>query len=636
MLQALREKTSGWIAFIILGAVSIPFAFFGINNYFSAQVDTYVAKVDDAEITPGDYRQRWDEYRNQLRAQMGEGYDPAYFEQVIVKRQFLDRLIDEQVLLMAAEEAGTAASKALLRNEIAAIPQFQTDGAFDSKQYQLQLNRARMTVPGFEERMRRDLSARELPGQVSASAIVTDADVDAFLRLRDQARDLRYVAIPAQAPESGYEPKAEDVQAYYDVHRDEFMTAEQLSLEYIELEAADMKVDVEPAEADLRARYDEQKTRFVVPEQRQASHLLVRVGVNDDAEAQRRASEMAQDLAAQARAGKDFAALAREHSDDVGSKGAGGDLGWTEKGGFAPAFEEALFTMDKGAISDPVKTEEGYHVIWLRDVQPERAKSFDEVRGELAREYLDSERERLYTDQQSQLVDELYKDQGDLAPAAKALGLEIKRTELFGRGGGTGIAANPAVLKAAFSDAVLAEGNASDTIDIEPNHIVVIKVDEHQPSTPRPLEEVRAEIVKRMQAERGQQLTRELADKLEAKLSTGTSLDELATGAGSKVEVVDGAGRSGLNTDPALVAEAFKLARPSGDAPTRAMVELAGPRYMLVEVTKVVDGDPAKADAAARESARQTLLQGASYTDYQSFLDAERRGHEITIAEERL
>src|SRR5688572_27313248 len=245
MLQTLRDKTSGWIAFIILAAVSIPFAFFGINNYFEARTETYVAKVGEEEITPQEFRTEFDRYRAQIRQMQGEGFDESYFDQPTVKREVLDRMIDEELLAQAAQRSGASISDARLREEIQKVPAFQgMDGKFSYQTYQSLLSSQRETERSFEERVRRDLNLRELPVQVAASATVAEADVDRFIVLRDQKRDFRWALVPRQA--AGKAPTDAEIAAYYEAHKDEFMTAEQVALEYVEVDAAQLSVENKP------------------------------------------------------------------------------------------------------------------------------------------------------------------------------------------------------------------------------------------------------------------------------------------------------------------------------------------------------------------------------------------------------
>lgn len=636
MLQTLREKTSGWIAFFILGAVTIPFAFFGINDYFSAANETFVAKVDDKEVTPDAYRQRLDRIRSNLRQQQGEAFDSAYLDQPTVKRQVLDQMIDEEVLALAAETSGTQISDARLRDEIGKVAAFHdAGGKFDPNLYRTLLTSQGTSVQQFENDMRRDLSMREIPLQVAQTSLVTDAQIERFVTLSKQTRDIRYALIPEQAATE--EPTDEAIKAYYDGHQSEFMTEEKVALEYVELDAATMSADAEPTEDELRARYEEQKARYVQGEQRLASHILVKVAPNADAEAQKAAQAKAAELSAKARAGEDFAELAAESSDDIGSKSQGGDLGWLERGVTEPAFETALFALKAaGDVSEPVKTSEGYHVIRLRELKSEEVKPFDAVRDELEREFVEAARERVYTETSAKLIDEVLKNPEALAQAAKSQDVEVRTTALFGRTGGTEtIAQNPRVLREAFSEGVLVEGAVSDPIELGPNHIAIIRVTEHQPSVPRPLAEVRDQVVAQLKSEAARARTEALAESLRQKIGSGATLDAVAQELGAEVQTGAGIGRQALNLDPALVAEAFKLARPT-DKPVTAIVDLRPGAHAVVEVVKVVDGDPKAIDAAERERMRQQLLTAAQGTESRGLVDVLRDAADVRVAEDRL
>jgi len=635
MLQTLREKTSGWVAFFILAAVSIPFAFFGINNYFTAQTETFVAKVGDTEISTDEFRARFEEWRQQQRRQMGENFDPAYFDQPLVKRQLLDRMVDEELLVQAADGAGTAATDALVRDAIAEVPAFQVEGKFNPDQYRLLLTTQNMSAQAFEQRVRRDLSMRELPGEIAATALVTEAALDRYLRLRDQTRDFRYVRIPAADASAQAEPTAEAVQAFYDLNKDEFMTAEQVALEFVELDAAAIPVEAQPDEAALRERFEEQRARFVEEEQRLASHILVKVAPDADADAQKAAQARAAKIAADVRAGADFAEVARTQSDDAGSRAQGGDLGWLQKGTTQPGFESALFALEAGQVSDPVRTDEGYHVIQLRELQAGQSKPFEEVRDELAQQFVEGERERIYTERSGRLIDQVFQDPTALEPAAEAIGVPVQRTELFTRGGGPGIAADPRVVRAAFSDPVLVDGNVSDPVEIGPNHIIVVKLGEHRPRAARPLDEVRPEIVARLRAEAATLAATTRADALYQRLAQGSTLAALAPELGTTASSASAVGRAAIDHDAALVAEVFRLARPAG-APRPGLVSLADGSHALVELTAVADGDPKAVDAAGRDSARLLLSQGAAGTEGLALIEALRKTIEVRVAEERM
>ncbi|MBS0584437.1 MAG: SurA N-terminal domain-containing protein [Proteobacteria bacterium] len=636
MLQTLHDRFSGIAAKILLGVVVIVFGgFFGIEQYMNPKTDTFVAKVDGKEIGQDQFRQAYNNFRSQMQRAYGTQFDAAAFDTPERKRQVLDQLINEQLLAGVNQKLGVMVPFSQVKQMIEAEPAFQTDGKFDRNLYNMRVRAAGMTERSYEEGLIKDLATRQLPAGLSQISIVTNAEIDAFLKLRDQTRDFGYVKLEKPAADAIKVADA-DIEKYYKDHGAEFMTPEKISLAYIELDAAKMKSDLGPDEATLKQRYEDQKAKFTAPEQRQASHILVKVDKNANAEVQKAALEKAKAIAAEINAGKDFAAVAKEKSDDLGSKAQGGDLGWLEKGLTDPAFETALWALKKGEVSAPVLSPEGYHLIQLRDVREGKIKSFEEVKAELAKQYMETENERRYSDLAGKLVDALGNDPS-LANAAKQFNLPVQKTALFTRAGGEGIAANPAVIKAAFAPGVLVEGNTSDAITLAPNHVVFVHLDQHETPVQKPLDQVREEIRGRLVTEQLARQAKEQADTLYARLQKGETLEQIAAVAKAKVEQERDIGRNAANLDGRLVAEVFRLARPAAaDKPTTAEIALANDAYALVALTAVKDADPSKLDAKSKEAARNQLAQGYSNDSVRGFLEALRKSADVKIAEDRL
>ncbi|MBP6077609.1 MAG: SurA N-terminal domain-containing protein [Xanthomonadales bacterium] len=636
MLQSIRDKSGSKIAYFILSLLMAAFMFFGIQGYFVAGGDNGVAKVGKAEIPASEYRQRMNEQMQRMRAMMGESFNAEFFSTPQYKRQVVDQLVDEELMTQAGAAAGVAVSDARLRDEIMKLEAFQVDGKFNPAQYTAVLQSNNMTVEGFEQRMRRDLAVRELPSQVEISAMVTDAEVDAFVRLRDQTRSFRYLTL-TPATLTADQISDADAKDYFQKHASKFETKEQVSLEYVELNAA--TIVVPPAdEAELRDRYEQQKSaRYGSGDQRLASHILVSVAAGADAEAQKAALAKAGDLLAKIRAGASFESVARESSDDVGSKDSGGDLGWIEKtGAFEQSFEDALFGLAVGAVSEPVRTDQGYHLISVRESRAASYRSFEEVRAELESEYATSEREHLFGEKFNDLVDEAFGSPGSLEPTAKALETQVQKTELFDRDFGGGIAVYPKVREAAFSDPVLVERNNSEAIEIGENHVVVVRLLEHKPAAPRKFDEVIAEAKAALAAERQGKQAKDDADALFKRLRAGETLDALAATAGVQVAVAEGVGRNGMTHDAKLVSEAFKLPRPAEGKTSQVLVQGGDQRYALIELTAVKDGDPKALDEAARTAARDSLKSGFASSDNIALRDALRKRVDIVIHEDRL
>ena len=635
MLQALRGKKSGLLVKIILVVITIGFSFWGIESYLFTSVDSSIAKVNGTEISQDQFRQRFDENRQRMMQMMNGQLDASFFERPEMKKQVLDQLINERVLLDANKDLGVSVTDDRIKREILSVPAFQKDGKFDPDTYKMLLQAQQMSPRSFEERVREDLAVRELPQQVGSAVLVTDAELDSYLRLKDQRRDLRYVKLDKPAPDTS-PVSDDDINAYYKSHTAEFTTPERVALDYVELDGSKVEVNATPDDAVLKDRYEKEKSRFVSAEQRLASHILVKVPGKGSPDDQKQALAKAEGIAKEAKAGKDFAALAKQDSDDLGSKNQGGDLGWLEKGQTDEAFENALFAMKKGDISDPVLTSDGYSIIDLRDVREGKTRSFEDVKPELAKEYATTEKDRAYTDKAGRLTDLTYQDPSSLDAAAKDLGLTVQKTGLFARTGGAGIAENPNVVKAAFSDSVLVQNNNSDPIELGPNHIVVVRIAEHKPATPMPLDTVKELVRARVEAERTSKQAKERADKLFADLGNGETLDKIAEANKLKVETQQGIAREAVNVDSAIVKAAFALPRPAADKPERQLVTLGNDAYALLQLDSVTDGDPSKLDAKTKDAARNTLSQAIAQTTQREFVDALRAGAKVRTSTEKL
>jgi len=628
MLQLLRGKKSDLIVKIALVLITIGFSFFGIESYFIANIDTSVAKVGDTKVTQEEFRDRFNQYRQRMLQMMGAAADPSFLDRPEVKQQVLDQLVDEKVLLAANDKLGVQVTPESIRKEILGIPAFQSEGKFDADQYKMLLASQGMSPAGFEQRVREDLGVRELPQQVGSTVLITSDEVDAYLRLKDQRRDFRYVKLDKPAPRSTDVADA-DIDAYYKAHTADFMVPERVSLDYIELEGSKLEVNLTPDDSVLKERYEKEKARYVTNEQRLASHILIKVGGKGGPDDQKQALAKAEDIEKQLKDGKKFDELAKQSSDDLGSKNQGGDLGWLDKGTTDEAFETALFALQKGEVSAPILTSEGYHVIDLRDIRPGKTRSFDEVKPELAKQYADSEKERVYAEKAGKLTDLTYQDPSSLEPAAKELGLKVEKTALFARTGGEGIAGNPAVAKAAFSDGVLVQNNNSDPIEIGPNHVVVVRIAEHKPSTPIPLDAVKDAVRGKILAERVSKEAKERADALFAELGKGQTLDQLAGTDKLKVEDQKGIGRDAANVDSMLVKSVFAMPRPAQGKPGSQLVDLGGDGYALVQLDAVTDGDPSTLDAKTKDAARNTLAQSIGAVVSREFIAALRKDTKI-------
>lgn len=656
MLQNLREKTSGWVATVVLGLLVVPFAFVGVQDYFQRSREMPVASISapptwwnsapsfwpvsmlwqHQDVNQREFRERFEQERQAARQQQGAQFDAREFESPASKRKVLDGLIDERVQGLWAQRQGITVSDAMVRSEILAIPAFQSNGKFDLQQYRLALRTLNppRTEAQFEQLVREGLAQSMLRTTVGSTAFATKTEAERLVALLGERRDLSVVELPA-LPVDTAPITAAEMEAWYRAHTSSYRAPETVSLEYVDIDAATLPV---PAvdEAALRERYEQEKTRFIAPEQRQASHILISVPAGADAATDKAAREKAARLAAQARApGADFAALARANSDDTGSKPAGGDLGFVAKGALAPAFEKALFSMQPGQISDPVRTEFGWHVILLRQVQAGRQEAFEQARGALEKEVADTAREKQYNDVTSKIVDAVLKNPSSLGPAARQVGLPVLTAGPLGRGQGSGVLAHPMVQRTAFSETAIGQGMVSDPIDVGTNHTVMLRVTAHNAARQLSLAEVRERVAAAIHADRVLKAAQKRADAVVAQVKAGQSLAQVAMAQGLPApKPMIGVPRGADVLAPGISDAFFSVYAPRGRAPVGSKV-LPDGRAVVFVVEAVKPGSATDLGGDVAQIAKQ-IAQLHGVVDFDATVRALRRSFKVVVNEANL
>jgi len=659
MLQKLRDKTSGWFATVVLGVLTVPFAFFGMQEYLFQRNETFVARIEAPpsywpsapdfwpvtmlwrrdEVDADEFRTAFEQARQDQRQQQGDNFDARAFESADNKRKILEGLVDQHVLKLVAQGAGIAISDAQVRSTIQGIPAFlDATGKFDPQRYQQALASQvpARTPRQFEQLVREGMQQSLVPTQVAQSAFATDAEVQRMVRLLGEKRDVSFVVLPRH-PADTAPVSAAEIKRWYDTHQEAYRAPETVAIEYVDIDAAKLPVAAEPDEATLRQRYEQEKSRFVQPEQRLVSHILIKVDPKASAAEQKAAESKAAVLAQQARQpGADFAALARANSDDTGSKASGGDLGWVEKGVMVKPFEDALFAMQAGEIRGPVKTDFGWHVLQLREVKAGAGQGFEQVRDQLAREVSETSRERGFNELTGKLVDEVYKNPTTLAPAARLAGLTVQRAGPFARGMGEGIVNNPAVQRAAFSESLIQDGSVSDPIEVGPNHSVLIRVTQHTEAHPLPLAQVSDRVVVAIRADRALKASAAEADKLVADLRGGKAMAIAAAERGLTPSDLTAIPRGAGIPEAAATDAMFAVPAPVAGQVSAGKAMLSDTRMLVFAVTRAVPGTMEELNASQQSTIRQQLAQMAGTTDAEAMVRALRRAMKVTVAEQRL
>ncbi len=380
MLQNIRDNSQGWIAKTIIGAIVLLMALTGFDAIFRATSTSQdAAKVNGEEITQNELSQAVDMQRRQLMQQLGKDFDPALLDEKMLRESALKGLIDRKLLLQGAEKSKFAFSDAALDQVILLTPEFQVDGKFNSDRFDQVIRQLGYSRMQFRQMLAQEMLIGQVRAGLAGSGFVTDTQVLAFARLEKQTRD--FSSLILKSDPAAVKLTDDEVKAYYDKHAQEFMTPDQVVIDYLELKKSSFFDQVSVKDEDLQALYKKETSNLA--EQRRAAHILIEV--NDkvtDAQAKAKIEEIQQRLAK----GEDFAALAKQFSQDPGSANNGGDLGFAGPDVYDPAFEKALYALNKGQVSGPVRSEFGYHLIKLLGVESPEVPTFASLKDKLTRE----------------------------------------------------------------------------------------------------------------------------------------------------------------------------------------------------------------------------------------------------------
>lgn len=622
MLQRIREKIEGWFATLILGLITVPFALWGINSYFDGDSKIHVADVNGMKISADNYRNALDQQRRSIQKYLGKNFQPSLIDNPEFKQRVVEQLALEVLVTQAAHDQGYRVSDGQLAQLIKEDPTFQRDGKFDPGLYQTLLRRAGKDARAIEAGLRDDLVKRQFAAGFGETAILANADVNALIGLLDQKREIGYVTFSPESFAAKVSLAPDAAEAHYRAHVEQYTRPERVRIEYLVLSANELAAKIKPSEDDLRKAYSEDIARFSTPEQRRVSHILINLPAS--AAEQQQALAKIEAIRAQALNGADFARLAKQHSQDVGSSGNGGDLGLIERGLFHPEFERAALALKAGEVSKPVRTKDGYHLIKITALKPEVRKPFAEVRDVIDKELRKRLAEEQFFEMSERFRTLTFEQADSLQPAAQALGLKIAQSDWFTRDGGVGIAADRKVVEAAFDPELRTQGRNSNTLELADNSLVVIRALAHEPAAQRPFTEVRADIEQTLRREAARGAAAKAGENLLTALNGGGDLSVLAKQQGLKpLTPKPFARHQAAGLDPKLVEAVFKAARPADGRPVHGGAEMLNGGYAVFALRRVEPGNPEQADPKVKAQARQMLNErrGAGlYNDYRSTL----------------
>ena len=561
MLDRMRRHMS-WLKWS-LGLVCLAFIIFYIPDFLrgsgaDAASGETIAKVADQEITTGEFRRTYQAQLQAYRSAYGSNMSEQLLKQLGIEQQILSQMVDERAALAEADRLKIDVSDEEVRQRILSMPAFQENGTFigDARYQQLlRMQRPPMAPSEFEDSVRRSLKVEKLRGSLTDWLSVTDKELEQEYRRRNDKVKLAIVSFTADTFRNQVSASDSDVAAYFESHKDDFKIPEKRKIRYLLVDIDAMRAKINLPQSEIERAYNNNMEQYTTPEQVRASHVLLKTEGKDDAAVKAKA----EDVLKQARGGADFAELAKKYSEDEGSAKNGGDLDYFGRGRMVPEFDQTVFAMQPGQISDLVKTQYGYHIIKLVDKKTATTRSLQEVRQQIV-DQLSYERAQAQAADLSQTIEKQISKPADLDRVAKAQGIVIQESGFFARDEPIlGLGPAPEVANKVFE---MKQGEVSGALRASRGFVFETLVARQDPYTPK-LEEVKDRVRDVVVKEKARDVSKQKAAEIAAKLKASPDFEKTAKASGVEAKMTELISRDSpipdLGTAPAVEEQAFSM-----------------------------------------------------------------------------
>ena len=627
MLQRIRDRISGWVAYFIVGLITIPFALWGIHQYLGGGQQLLAASVGATDITLQDYYRDFQQRKREIESATKK----KNIDEELIKHITITGLIRNELIKQYSDNEQYAVSDETLLKFIQSDPIFMREGVFDKQHYHDLLNSRRIEPSRFEDQYRESIRLEQFTAAVADSTIVTESRLDDFESLAYQSRKFKYFTLTPShfSPDQNLSsiPDSE-IKKYYSKHPEMFQTDEQVRIEYIDVNEKDMGIDDEISEQKVVAFYENNLADYQTAEERRLSHIVLKSN-NDD---EQTLSE-AEDIADRIKNGESFGALAKEFSDDNLSAKSSGDIGWFIFGELEDEINAAAFNLSEQEVSQPIETNLGLVIVKVTDIKPGSQQKYEEVRNRVIENYKRNVLSERFTEVTEQLANLSYEHPNELDTSADALGLSIDRTgwlPLKIQKAEDNILAYQEIMDLLTQEDILTGGMNSELIELEPGRVVVIRVADYKQNSIKPLSEVAGQIRELMHIEDSVSVLQETGKDVLDALEKGETIDAMSRK--YNVELIETVVTRDEPTIPReLITELFGLARPSSQ-PIYSVINQIDGSLVVVELLDVQAGTTELSNTAQYTTMKNTLIE----RELDAVIDALAGNKEIQIFHENL
>lgn len=524
MLRSIRNNSKGLGAKIIIAGIAIVFTLTGLSTCESKQS---FLEVNGEAFEQDQLLLEIQLVRNQMLSRMGDNPDFSQLTEEKLAPIAIDSLTRRSLISQAMTEMSMDVPELMVEKLITSTPNFQVDGRFSIDLLNAFLANQRITLPLLKARIVNDLKERQLGSGIALSNFSIPFASDILVDIFNESRDVNWLKLPVVDASNGIVVSDEDVLSYYESNQSDYLSEQQVVLEYIELRREDLYEPV--SDEQVASEYALQSEQFETSDSRSVAHILLEV---NDEQTKEQALEKLAALTLRLNAGEKFSELAKTYSQDDGSAEEGGSLGYTQQDGTYPeAFENAIFSLELNAVSEPVETDAGLHLITVNDIEIIEMPSLDESRAQIIEQIQIRAAQARYVGMLEQAADLAF-NAADLNEPAQMLDLEVKTSGAINRNGPVDsssiLLSDERILTAAFSDDVLIDEANSDLVELSPDHSVILRVKELFEPRQLDVAEVSAQISEILLREKASAKLLSLEQAIKDDIAGGSSLNEAA------------------------------------------------------------------------------------------------------------
>ena len=619
MLQSMREGAKSPWVLVIIGLIVLSFVLTGAESLTFGGAQSGAAKVNDREISFNELQFAIEQQRRQLTEIYGDQLDPSLLDDDLLRPGVLNNLVDRALLEDYAISLGIAASPEAIRRSIISNPAFEVDGSFSADYYRDILRSNGLTTDQYRAEQSGTDQLVKLESIIGDADFITPVEAKAAIDVVVERRDVRFLVIPDTVLSSQYQVNDTAISEYYEANKALFAQPERLTVEFVELNPSQFVLPVD--EAELQTQLADALADYETKAQSEVAHILL---VQNDDETDQAYAERINVVGARLAADEDFAAIAADASDDIGSSFVGGDLGFTDGSVFPDAMEEAIANLEVGGISTAVTTDTGTHFILVKSRSAAEQVPDELLRAEITESLQTAQTQRDLLIAVDELRELVFTSSG-LEAAAQELGLVIATSQPFSRDQGEGLFSEASLRTAAFSNDVLVDANNSDVIELSGSRFVALAVKEQLPEGTKPLAEVRSSISAQLTSEAQDRAMTTLVDDVNASLAAGETLEAISTAKGYEWRVELAATRQNVNLPSSVLQSAFS--KRSADTETVSAVRLDDESYALVQLARTQAGREDTMVSAERDALlREVSDVSASLLRQEFMADLKRRG----------